>query len=188
MVPLLLVLGGGAGVDALGIADIHDIGEDVMDDLGRGGCMYAWADNYDERAVWDDGTCESALLENPAIWEGCYFLIYETNSDEFDESNPTITQSGDNNEDVFVTIDPDEVFGCGQRVVEIKLVVYESGSRDQMDIWNQAKIDYVIDHDATEIVNLSVLDLPRGTWDVVVCMNYGDYEQAKVEFTGRLVT
>ena len=95
MVPLLIVLGGGAGVDALGIADIHDIGEDVMDDLGRGGCMYAWADNYDDRAVWDDGTCESELLENPAIWDGCYFLIYETDSEEFDESNPTISQSGD---------------------------------------------------------------------------------------------
>ena len=72
-------------------------------------------------------------------------------------------------------------------VVDIKLVVYESGSREATDIWNQAKIDYVIDHDATELVNLSVLDLPRGTWDIVVCMNYGDYEQAKIEFTGRLV-
>ena len=119
--------------------------------------------------------------------DGCYFLIYETTSDEFDESNPTINQTGDDGEDIYVTIDPDEVFGCGQRVVELKLVVYESGSRDVMDIWNQAKIDYVIDHDATELVNLSVLDLPRGTWDIVVCMNYGDYEQAKVEFTGRLV-
>ena len=187
MIPLILVLGGGAGVDALGIADLHDIGEDVMDDLGRGGCMYEWADNFDSRAVWDDGTCQSTMLENPAFMDGCYFLIYETTSDEFDESNPTINQTGNDGEDIYVTIDPDEVFGCGQRVVELKLVVYESGSRDVIDIWNQAKIDYVIDHDATELVNLSVLDLPRGTWDIVVCMNYGDYEQAKVEFTGRLV-
>ena len=46
----------------------------------------------------------------------------------------------------------------------------------------------MIDHDETEIVNLSVLDLPRGTWDIVICMNYADYEQDKIEFTGRLVT
>ena len=49
-----------------------------MDDLGRGGCMYEWADNFDSRAVWDDGTCQSTMLENPAFMDGCYFLIYET--------------------------------------------------------------------------------------------------------------
>ena len=54
-------------------------------------------------------------------------------------------------------------------------------------IWARAKLDYVIDHDATELVILCALDLPRGTWDIVVCMTYSDYEQAKVEFTGRLV-
>ena len=66
--------------------------------------MYEWADNFDSRAVWDDGTCQSTMLENPAFMDGCYFLIYETTSDEFDESNPTINQTGDDGEDIYVTI------------------------------------------------------------------------------------
>jgi hypothetical protein len=187
LMPLLLVLGGGAGLDAVGIVDVHDIGEDPFDDVGRGGCMYEWADNYDSKAVWDDGSCESAFLENPAFLDGCHFLIYQTESDEFDESNPAITQWGDNDENINISIDPDEVLGCGQRVLEIKVLVYDSGSREAEDLEIQTNLDYVIEHDATEIVNLSLTDLPRGTWDIVVCIDYSDYTQDEIEFTGRLV-
>lgn len=189
LVGIMVVVASGGLLDATGVVDIHDIGEEPWEDMGRGGCTYDWADNYDRKAEWDDGSCTSDFLMNPAWQEGCFFLIYESDSEEFDHSNPHIHQDENRSGWLQIMIDPDEVLNCGQRGLELRVMIHEQGHDSEHEgglgkMWGSFSKDILVNHDATEIVSMEIDGISRGIWDIIVCIEYAGYLQDEYVFTG----